>query len=140
MDQAKTRLPKKKENPKDLQDEWKITGRLSGAIIHGHAVDGHFDFSQWKKGADINCSQITQVLLNLSQQYPGLPIFGDTTDLYIQLDNAPDNKNKTFMAYLAFLVESGLFRKAQINMMKPGNYHFEICGSMFNLNLFETAP
>jgi hypothetical protein len=126
MDQKKTTLPHMTVFPKDLTDNFMIHVRLSGGIVHGHILDGHFDYNQWPKGANINCSQITQLLLDLCNKYPRLPIFGKDTNLYIQLDNASDNKNFTVLNYAAFLVESGLFRKVQINMMKPGHTHEDI--------------
>jgi hypothetical protein len=126
MDQQKTCLPHMKVYPKDLTDDCMVQIRVSGAIVHGFLVDGHFDKSEWRKTSDIHISQIVQLLLDISKKYEDLPIFGEKTVLYIQLDNAADNKNKTMLSFIALLVEVGLCRKVQINMMKPGHTHEDI--------------
>jgi hypothetical protein len=123
MDQAKTQLPHLTRYPKDFTPDCLFGVRLSGLILQGHFIDGLFDYSQWKKGADINASQIIEMLLALQKKYHPLPIFGPHAVLYIQSDNAGDNKNHVMISLMAALVESGLFGKVKDNKMRPGHTH-----------------
>ena len=44
-------------------------------------------------------------------------------ELYVQVDNASDNKNKTLVGFLAFLVLNGYIRQAEIAFMMVGHTH-----------------
>ena len=76
---------------------------LTGAIDHGHGVHCYIDLLTWPHDANL----IINVLMDLILKREKLPPV-----LYLQLDNtARENKNKFLMAFLTYLVQTGVFRE-----------------------------
>ena len=122
MDQSKLNLIHFARKSKTLGNDIEFKVRLLGGILQGHKIAGYFDFSQWPKGPDINLTLLIDMLLDLQQKYAPLPIFGKHAVLYIQSDNASDNKNHVVLSLMAMLTELGLFGKVKLNFLKPGMY------------------
>lgn len=76
---------------------------LTGAIDHGHGVHCYIDLLTWPHDANL----VINVLVDLIMKREKLPPV-----LYLQLDNtARENKNKFLMAFLTYLVQTGVFRE-----------------------------
>ena len=89
---------------------------MTGAVNHGYGVYGYIDFLTWPHDADLMINVLVDVLLKREALAPVL---------YLQLDNtARENKNQYVMAFLAYLVQAGIFSEvsiAQINIIKSMN-------------------
>ena len=46
--------------------------------------------------------------------------------LHLQLDNASDNKSQLFLAFLAYLVQEGVFLKVKLSYLLVGHTHKDI--------------
>jgi ADP-heptose:LPS heptosyltransferase len=135
MDQSKGNLIHFSRKAKTLSKDIEFKVRLSGGILQGHMIDGLFDFAQHKKGIDINASQLIELLWKLQKKYAPLPIFGKHAVLYIQADNASDNKNHVMLSLMAMLAETGLFGKVKLNYLKPGTYLRKVSIYIFSSSL-----
>ena len=74
---------------------------LTGAINHGYGVYCYIDLLTWPHDANLMINVLVDVLLKRDTLAPVL---------YLQLDNtARENKNQYVMAFLAYLVQAGIF-------------------------------
>lgn len=74
---------------------------VTGAITHGYGTKAFIDAHTWPHDANL----VLNILLELLKTREFLPDV-----LYLQLDNtARENKNKYCLAFLALLVEEGVF-------------------------------
>ena len=74
---------------------------LTGAINHGYGVYCYIDLLTWPHDANLMINVLVDVLLKRDALAPVL---------YLQLDNtARENKNQYVMAFLAYLVQEGIF-------------------------------
>ena len=69
-------------------------------------------------GADYNLECLLRTLIDLSTRYPHLP-----PHLLLNLDNATDNKCRTFLAFLAFLQIKKVFHIIDANYLITGHTH-----------------
>ena len=122
MDQAKTNLPHFSRERKCGHGLWKMRyvnvtiffvasnlkfvlyrTHLTGAISHGYGVHCYIDLLTWPHDANLVINVLVDVILK-RQRLP--PV------LYLQLDNtARENKNQYVMAFLAYLVQAGVFKE-----------------------------
>ena len=74
---------------------------VTGAITHGYGTNVFLDVHTWPHDANL----VLNILMELLKMREFLPEV-----LYLQLDNtARENKNKFCLAFLALLVEEGIF-------------------------------
>lgn len=116
-------MPHIRQKFKDLDSEKLIKVRLTGVLAPVYGAFAFFDFGQWSKGADLNCSIIMQVLIRLARL--GAP-FGPHHTLNIQADNASENKNFYMIVLLCYLVECGCFGEINLNFLMVGHTHEDI--------------
>mmetsp|Transcript_12125 Transcript_12125/g.31819 ORF Transcript_12125/g.31819 Transcript_12125/m.31819 type:complete len:706 (+) Transcript_12125:1194-3311(+) len=126
MDSAKNTVPYFTRPPKygGVDDDIKnaFTSHIVGVIVHGRPDKRYFfAASQQLTGdANLNIDCIRRVLSLHAGDGPLRP------ELYVQVDNASDNKNKTLVGFLAFLVLNGYIRQAEIAFMMVGHTHEDI--------------
>jgi hypothetical protein len=46
--------------------------------------------------------------------------------LYLQLDNAPDNKSKRFLAFVAYLIQKKVFKKVKLSYLIVCHTHEDV--------------
>jgi hypothetical protein len=121
MDSAKNKIPYFARNPKDVDEPLKrtLTSKVVGVIIHGRP-DAQYFFSagQHLSGdANLNLECLRRALVHYCK--------GEKLrrKLYLQFDNASDNKNKSVMGFLAWMVLKGYIDEAELAMMMPGHTH-----------------
>ena len=89
---------------------------MTGAVNHGYGVYCYIDLLTWPHDANLMINVLVDVLLKREALAPVL---------YLQLDNtARENKNQYVMAFLAYLVQAGIFSEvsiAKINIIKSMN-------------------
>ena len=74
---------------------------VTGAITHGYGTNVFIDAHTWPHDANL----VLNILVELLKMREFLPDV-----LFLQLDNtARENKNKYVLAFLALLVEEGIF-------------------------------
>lgn len=79
---------------------------VTGAITHGYGTNVFIDVHTWPHDANL----VLNILMELLKMREFLPEV-----LYLQLDNtARENKNKYCLAFLALLVEEGIFSEVCI--------------------------
>jgi hypothetical protein len=64
---------------------------------------------------------LRRLLLCIFEQNGSLP-----PTLYLQLDNASDNKSRHFLAFLAYLIEQKIFHKIKVSYLIVGHTHEDI--------------
>lgn len=76
---------------------------MTGAINHGYGVHCYIDLLTWPHDANLVINVLVDVILKRETLPPVL---------YLQLDNtARENKKKYVMAFLAYLVQAGIFKE-----------------------------
>lgn len=82
---------------------------LTGAINHGFGVHCYIDLLTWPHDANLVINVLVDVILKRERLPPVL---------YLQLDNtARENKNKYVMAFLAYLVQAGVFKEVSTELI-----------------------
>ena len=115
MDQNKTNLPSLRKAAKSTSSLFRLRTHLTGVLDHTRTNHGKrvfvlMDILQWPHDSNLTASIISRVLSMHMERSNGIlpPV------LYIQMDNTSrENKNKYVLAYFAFLVEAGAFRKVR---------------------------
>ena len=104
MDQNKTNLPSQVRITKSCQNLWCLRTHLTGSLVHGFGAFNFFDFLQWPHDCNLTLNVLLETLIQTTKQRPL------SHRLLIQMDNCVrENKNKYVMAFLALLVELGIF-------------------------------
>jgi hypothetical protein len=95
--------------------------KIMGVLAEGSAFYGFIIYPHYSGGPNILCSSLHITLLKHAHNGGGLlpPV------LFLQLDNCGgDNKNHTVFAYLAYLVQIGVFHTIYVDFLIVGK-----CGS-----------
>ena len=114
----------------DSIDKWKTTfpffvnppkSVVEGAMVFGCGVKaGVYTFwanEQVQHDSNLTIEVLRRTLLKLEECGP-LP-----RRMYLQLDNASDNKSAQFLALLAYLIEKGCFDCIKLSYLKVGHTH-----------------
>lgn len=91
--------------------------KLMGVLAEGDAFYGFVTYPHYGGGPNILCSALHMSLVKQAQSRQGLlpPV------LFLQLDNCGgDNKNHTVFAYLAYLVQLGVFHTIYVDFLIVG--------------------
>ena len=120
MDQAKTTLPSVARESKKTERLARLKTCLTGVLVHGHAPFSlvYVTPDRYPKDANYNCAVLLDVLNRIESPLP------DT--LYLQLDGAGDNKNKTVLAMLGMLIALRVFNKIKLSFLPVGHTHEDI--------------
>ena len=121
MDSAKNKIPYFARNPKDVDEPLKrtLTSKVVGVIIHGRPDAQYFYAAGQHLSGDsnLNLECLRRALVHYCKSAPL------RRKLYVQFDNASDNKNKNCMGFLAWMVLMGYIEEAELSMMMPGHTH-----------------
>uniref|UniRef100_A0A8W8MD19 DUF7869 domain-containing protein n=1 Tax=Magallana gigas TaxID=29159 RepID=A0A8W8MD19_MAGGI len=78
-----------------------------------------FTSAMWSHSTNLTLSVLLSVIYMLRESLPDV--------LYLQMDNcARENKNRYLLAFMAYLVEKGVFRKIKVSFLMVG--HTQIVG------------
>jgi hypothetical protein len=118
MDQRKTCVPFFSNPPKCIGADYVLKTKLTAAIIHGHGAYLFWTTDQIKHDSNLTIECLRRTLIKYEMEKGKLP-----PTLYLQLDNGPDQKSKQFLAFLAYLVECGVFHKIKVSYLIVGHTH-----------------
>ena len=100
----------------------KVKMHLIGAIAHGRNTYAFTCPPHIAQGHNITIQVLHDVLVDIKQREQGLP-----PHVHIQLDNTTkQNKGKGLLAYLGFLVQQGVVKRAFCNYLPVGHTHEDI--------------
>jgi hypothetical protein len=122
MDQSKTDLPHWRRDTKRTEQMQKCKTHVMGAIAHGHGSYVSVCPPWVSDNGNLTSDFLRKILLDISSR-DGYVL---PPKLSLQLDSASVNKNKSFMAFLSLLVESGVFKEVQVNFLIVGHTHEDI--------------
>ena len=126
MDQAKSTLPHVPRDPKAAADCEKLKQKVMGCLVHGYGMYLYLLSPPIKAGGNFAVHALARTIEHLrvrrqEQGHTGLP-----PTLYLQLDNASDNKNTNVMAFCDYLVTTGVFRKIKVSFLLVGHTHEDV--------------
>ena len=121
MDQRKTCVPFFSNPPKCIGSDYVLKTKLTASIVHGHGTYLFWTTEQIKHDSNLTIECLRRTLLKYEEEKGKLPPI-----LYLQMDNGPDQKSKQFLAFLAYLVESGVFHKIKVSYLIVGHTHEDI--------------
>jgi hypothetical protein len=120
MDSAKTWSPHVTTSvlaSKGLSDTGdNLKTKLVGVLSEGRWFQGYITYPHYKEGANVTASILHHSLHQHLEWEGSLPPV-----LFLQMDNCGrDNKNHTLVAYLAYLVQEGVFKEVYIDFLPVG--------------------
>jgi hypothetical protein len=121
MDQRKTCIPYYLNPPKCLGSDYSIKNRVFGAIVHSFGTYVYWCTPQMQHNTNLMIEVLRRTLLKYQEAQGYLPPV-----LYLQMENASDNKSKLFFAFLALLIEKNIFRKIKVSYLVVGHTHKDI--------------
>ena len=130
IDKYKTTFPFFVNAPKSVMDDATlVTTKLTAAMVHG-VGSGVYCFwatDQVNHDTNLTVEVLRRTLLKIEESEGKLP-----QRLYLQLDNAKDNKSAQFLAFIAFLVELHCFECIKVSYLIVGHTH-EIIDQWFSV-------
>jgi hypothetical protein len=122
MTETSTSVPLQRRESKGM-DSAALKTQLVGALVHG--PEGFFGYTvNGLKGARTTCEVVHRTLMKLGKTRKVWP-----KNFILQLDNtSAENKNHTVMAYMAWLVATGVFETVQVRFLVVGHTHEDIDG------------
>ena len=120
MDQSKTDIP----NYNTSENVASLVVRVVGALVHGPQKLAYaFLVTEFTKETNTNIEVLRRVLDDQEHLPP---------TLVLQLDNtSQENKNSHLFAFLAELVEAGVFERIIVNFLPVGHTHVRaLCGTV----------
>jgi hypothetical protein len=121
MDQRKTEIPFFTNAPKAVANDYRLRTKLIGAIAHGFGTFLYWCTNLICHDTNLQIECLRRTLLKYEAEKGQLPPI-----LYLQLDNAPDNKSKQFLAFCAYLVEMEIFDCVKVSYLMVGHTHENI--------------
>ena len=124
FDKSKTTFPFFVNPPKSaVEGATLVVTKLTAALVHGfgEGVYCYWATDQVCHDTNLTVEVIRRVLLRIEDMNKlkgPLP-----RSLYLQLDNASDNKSLQFLAFIAYLVEMGVFDSIKVNYLIVGHTH-----------------
>ena len=92
--------------------------KLMGVLAEGKYFTGYVTYPHYEQGANLMVSVLQRVFVNHVSRYGSLPPV-----LFLQMDNCGrENKNHTVLAYLAWLVQEGVFHRIYIDFLPVGGF------------------
>jgi len=127
MDQQKCRMPHIQGNPSWAKSEDRISSQIGSFIVHGHGTYGVFWDETMPKDANFWASCLLEVIKDVketSYKDKDLPEV-----LYLQSDNASDNKNQCILGLCELLRDLKVFRKIKYSWLPVGHTHEDVDAS-----------
>ena len=126
MDQQKCSVPHFAINSKGWKEECnKVHMQYGVYLVHGHGARSFVFDNRVKKDADMWMSGLLNVLRDLKEEYKSKNIKWPDT-LYLQADNASDNKNNLAYGMCQLLRDMGLFKKVKLCFLPVGHTHEDV--------------
>ena len=128
MDQQKCRFPYVQGNPSWSKGSDRLTSQVSSFIVHGHGTYGILMDEPMEKDGNFWATCLIEVIRHVKENdYKDGAKFPDV--LYVQADNASDNKNLTTMGLMELLRDTHVFRKIKFCFLPVGHTHEDVDGS-----------
>ena len=121
MDQRKTCVPFFSNPPKCIGSDYVLKTKVIATIVHGHGAYLYWCTDQIKHDSNLTIECLRRTLIKFESEKGKLP-----PTLYLQLDNGPDQKSRQFLAFIAYLVESGVFQKIKVSYLIVGHTHEDV--------------
>jgi hypothetical protein len=131
MDQKKTCVPFFLNPPKCLGSDYFMKTKVTAAIVHGHGPYMYWCTPEIAHDTNLSLECLRRTLLKYQQEKGFLPPV-----LYLQLDNAPDNKSKRFLAFIGFLIQNNIFKKIKLSYLVVGHTHEDVDGLFSAISRF----
>jgi len=126
MDQSKCNVPHFKERPKEWQGcSQKLQMQYGAFIVHGHGTYGIAFDERVKKDGDLWTTSLLHIILDLYNEYKAKGRKWPER-LYLQADNASDNKNMAMYALCQLLRDLGIFKVVKFCCLPVGHTHEDI--------------
>ena len=91
-----------------MSNKQQLKVQVTGALTHGHGSYVYLQYGQYPSDSNLTITVLIKCLKEISP----LPKV-----LYVQMDNCcGSNKNKYVLAFLAHLVQKGIFRKVCVSI------------------------
>ena len=102
-----------------------VSTKVFGIRYHGHGVCFYVTCGHCPVGSSYNIHALNDSLRKMQAQYKRKEISFPCV-WYLQIDGASDNKNRYLFAYIAWLVERGVFDRVQCHFLAVGHTHEDI--------------
>jgi hypothetical protein len=129
MDQSKCSVPHFCHRAKSwVGNKKKLQMQYGSFIVHGHGTYGVAWDERITKNGDMWETMLLKIILELYQKYKdeGTP-WPET--LYLQADNASDNKNLSLYALCQLLRDLGIFKRVKLCFLPVGHTHEDVDAS-----------
>ncbi|KAK3276905.1 hypothetical protein CYMTET_15056 [Cymbomonas tetramitiformis] len=129
MTQWTTRLPHFRRIPKHLDSKDFLDVHNMGSMIENVGRFMDFNYANFKDDANFLVNVLHRDILRIQEHRrngDGENSYPMPEVLYVQLDNVSTNKSKLMLAYAAWLVHTGVFRKVKLNFLLVGHTHENI--------------
>jgi len=127
MDQQKCRMPHIQGNPSWAKSDDRLSSQIGSFIVHGHGTYGVFWDETMPKDANFWASCLLEVIKDVKAEFyqdKDLPEV-----LYLQSDNASDNKNQCIIGLCELLRDFKVFRKVKYSWLPVGHTHEDVDAS-----------
>lgn len=122
MDQNKTNVPFFQNPPKSISGLHPLLKtKLIGCMVHGHGTYLYWCTSEIQKDSSLAVECLRRTLIKYQQQQGELP-----PTLYLQMDNASDQKSREFLGFLGYLIQKKVFTKIKLSYLVVGHTHEDI--------------
>jgi hypothetical protein len=126
MDQTKCCVPHfHLKNKAWVTDKKKLQMQYGAFIVHGHGTFAYCWDDRMRKDADMWATLLLQTILKMYKEYQDKGKKWPET-LYLQADNASDNKNLAIYAVCQLLRDLGIFKKVKLCFLPVGHTHEDI--------------
>ena len=128
MDQTKCNCPHVQGSAKWSYQEPRIQSQIGSFIVHGHGTYGvYWDEHMTGKDSNFWATCLMGVIADLKENdYKDQP-FPEV--LYLQADNAKDNKNFVITGLCEMMRDSGVFKKVKLSYLPVGHTHEDVDAS-----------
>jgi hypothetical protein len=126
MDQQKTQLPHAARFSKKTKDGVFLKQKLVGAMVHGMGTWLYVSSPPVATGSNLTIHALLKTLVEVGNRRVASGMDRYPPTLYLQLDNANDNKSFALLALCDLLVTAGLFRKIKVSFLLVGHTHEDI--------------
>jgi len=125
MDQTKCNCPHVQGSAKWAYQEPRIQSQIGAFVVHGHGTYGvYWDEHLTTKDSNFWASSLLSIIKDLKEtDYNGQP-FPEV--LYLQADNAKDNKNFVMAGLCEMLRDLGIFKKVKLSFLPVGHTHEDV--------------
>ena len=126
MDQQKCSIPHFHKAPRSWADTSdKVKMQFGAFLVHGHGARCIAWDDRLKKDGLLWATGLLEVLLDLKKEYDAKNQQWPHT-LYLQADNASDNKNFVMYALCQLLRDKGIFKKVKLSFLPVGHTHEDV--------------